>query len=296
MRHSLTLLAFFAAASLATAQLKVAALHPLLGDLARQVGGDKVQVIDLLKPGGDLHHFEPAGKDLAEMKGVALVLASGKNLESYLDKLRDTLGSIPVIELGKTIPPIKIVIGSDLFLGCPDNEVGGIDPHWWHSAENMKRAARVLADEFIKADPANTTSYKAGAAATIEHLQALKTWAQQQFLSVPKADRKLVTGHSAFAYFCKEYGFKSISILGVSREDDASAAYLDKTLKIIRDNAVRAAFPEDQANPKVLAEIVRETGVKLGDPLVADGTAVKAHTFETMLKWNVTAIVKALAK
>lgn len=296
MKNALTLLAFFAAAGLASAQLKVAALHPLLGDLARQVGGDKVQVIDLLKPGGDSHHFEPSGKDLAQLKGVALVLASGKHLESYLDKLRDTLGAVPVVEVGKTIPSIKIEAGSELFMCCPAHAAGGIDPHWWHSADNMKRAARIIADALTTADPANADAYKAGAAATGAHMDQLKAWAQQQFSVIPKSDRKLVTGHVAFGYFCKEYGFKSIPVLGVSREDDASPKYLSEAIKTIRDNGVRAAFPEDQANPKVLAEIVRETGVTLGDPLIADGTAVKAHTFETMLKWNVTAIVKALKK
>ena len=65
-------------------------------------------------------------------------------------------------------------------------------------------------------------------------------------------------------------------------------------IKVIRDNRIRAVFPEDQANPKVLAEIVRETGVKIGGDLIADGTSPKAHTFETMLKHNVQAIVAAL--
>lgn len=57
----------------------------------------------------------------------------------------------------------------------------------------------------------------------------------------------------------------------------------------------RGNLPEDQANPKVLAEIARSTGVKIGEPLIADGTAKVAHTFETMLAHNVRAIVAALA-
>jgi zinc/manganese transport system substrate-binding protein len=65
-------------------------------------------------------------------------------------------------------------------------------------------------------------------------------------------------------------------------------------VKLIRDNKVRAVFPEDQANPKVLIEITRETGAKAGKSLVADGTSLAAHTFETMLRHNVEAIVSAL--
>ncbi len=277
-----------------SAQIKVASLHPLLADLARQVGGERVQVIELLKAGDDVHHFEPSSKSLAEMKGAALILACGKHLESYLDKLRDSVGGIPVVEVGKTIPSIKLAPGSELFMCCPAHAAGGIDPHWWHSADNMDRAARVIGDELIKADPAGKDVYKANVTATRSRIASLKAWAQQQLSVIPRGDRKLVTGHAAFSYFCKEFGFKSVPILGISRQDEASAQYAAEAVKIIKDNNIRAAFPEDQANPKVLQQIVRETGVKMGDPLVADGTSMSAHTFEAMLRHNVEAIVKAL--
>lgn len=294
-RLFLLLVPVLLAASPAAAALKVATLHPLLGDLARQVGGDKVEVVDLLKPGGDAHHFEPTSRDLATLKGSTLVLASGKHLESYLPKLADTLGGrARIVEVGKPIPSIKISADSDLFLCCPAHAAGGIDPHWWHSVDNMKRAARVVADEFSAADAANAATYRANAETAQQRLTALKNWAQQQIASIPRSDRKLVTAHAAFGYFCKEFGFKSVPVLGIGREDEATPKYLAETVKIIRDNKIRAVFAEDQANPKVLAEIVRETGVKVGRPLIADGTSIEASTFDAMIRHNVESIVAAL--
>ena len=294
LHHFLSVLLMLASGA-AHAELKVASLHPLLGDLARQVGGKNVQVIDLLKPGMDAHHFEPSAKDLGSIKGVSVVLASGKHLESYLGKLADSLGSgTKIVEVGKTIPSIKIEAGNEVFMCCPAHAAGGIDPHWWHSADNMRRAARVVADEFSKADPANEAAYRANADAAGERIAALKSWAQQQISAIPKGDRKLVTAHLSFSYFCKEYGFKMVPLLGASREDEASPKYIVETIKMIREHHIRAVFPEDQANPKVLAEIVRETGVKVGRDLVADGTSPKVNTFETMLKHNVESIVDAL--
>jgi zinc/manganese transport system substrate-binding protein len=279
----------------ASAQLKVAALHPLLGDLARQVGGDKVEVVDLLKPGGDAHHFEPTTKDLAAMKGVKIIFASGKKLESYLPKITDTFASTAeIVEVGRTIPSIKIEAGSEVFMCCPAHTAGGIDPHWWHSADNMRRAARVMADSMSKADAANAATYSANAETVSKKLAALKSWAQEQIAAVPRGDRKLVTSHASFGYFCKEYGFKTIPLLGISREDEASLKYVSETIKLIKEHHIRAVFADDQMNPKVLTEIVRETGVKVGKPLVADGTSTSAHTFEAMLKHNVEAIVAAL--
>ena len=281
-------------ATSASAAVKVATLHPILADLARQVGGEHVEIIEVLKPGGDVHHFEPAARDIAAMKGSVLLLAMGKHLETYLDKLRDSVGAgVKVVEVGRPIPSIKLD-AAEVFVCCPNHAHSSIDPHWWHSAENMKRAARVLAEELSAVDPAHEEAFGAGAKAAGRRFDELKRWAQQEISAIPRSDRKLVTAHAAFGYFCKEYGFKSVPVLGIGRSDDASPQHVAQTIQIIREHKVRAVFPEDQANPKVLTEIVRSTGVKLGDSLVADGTSKDAHTFETMLAHNVRAIVAAL--
>jgi len=282
----------------ALAEVKVAATHPLLGDLLRQVGGAQVTVIDLLKPGGDAHHFEPTASDLRELRGVAAVFASGKHLENYLGKLGDSLGAgVKIVEVGRTIPSLKMDAGNEVFLCCPTHAKGGIDPHWWHSAENMARAARIVGDELAQVDPGQAAAYKAGAAAAAKKMLGLKSWAQQELAPIPRGDRKLVTAHAAFGYLCKEYGFKFIPILGLSREEDYSPKYISEAVKIIKANGVRAVFPEDQANPKIIREIIRETGVALADPLIADGTAPGAgSTFEGMFRHNIGVIVKALKK
>jgi len=294
MKRLLSTIALLSLSITAQAKIKIISLHPLLGDLAKEVAGENAEVVDLLKPGGDVHHFEPTARDVASMKGAAIILASGKGLENFLGNLRDSVPGVPLIEVGRTIPSIKIEPGSELFYCCPEHSRGSIDPHWWHSAENMRRAARIIGDELAKVDSANAAAYKAGAAAAAVKIAGYKTWAQQQLSQIPRADRKLVTAHAAFSYFCKEFGFKSIPVLGLSRQDEASATYITEAVKAIRDNGIKAVFPEDQANPKVLREIVRETGVKIGDYLVADGTHPEAHTFSAMLRHNVDAIVKAL--
>jgi zinc/manganese transport system substrate-binding protein len=160
----------------------------------------------------------------------------------------------------------------------------------------MARAARVVAEELAGADPANAASYRERGRATARKFLQLKAWAQRQIAKIPKRDRKLVTAHAAFGYFCKEFGFDGVAVLGLGREDDVSPRHLAATIKSLREQKVRAVFPEDQANPKALQEIVRETGVRLGEPLIADGTAPgDGSTFEGMMKYNVEAIVQALA-
>ena len=281
-------------ASISQAQVKVATLHPIIADLVRQVGGEHVNVVEILKAGGDIHHFEPSAKDLASMRGAKLIMASGKNLESYLGKLQDSVGpTVQIVEVGRLVPSLKMEAG-EVFVCCPAHAKSSIDPHWWHSADAMERAARVVGDVLAEADPTNAEAYNTGAKTAGRNFAALKSWAKKELTQIPRADRKLVTAHAAFGYFCREYGFKSVPLLGLGRSDDASPQHLAQSIEIIRESRIRAVFPEDQANPKVLAELTRSTGAVLGKPLIADGTNVNAHTFEAMLRHNVNAIVEAL--
>ena len=100
MKHWIAWVAMALMASSASfaADLKVSALHPLMADLARQVGGEGVKVFDLVGEGGNPHRFEPRPSDLKTMRESALVLAGGKHLEPYLDRLKSALGGVTVVE------------------------------------------------------------------------------------------------------------------------------------------------------------------------------------------------------
>lgn len=281
---------------LAAAELKVATLHPLLSDLARQVGGAHVSVVPLLGPGADPHAFTPSPGDLARAADARLVLASGKGLEPYLDKIRDNLRpGQELYELGRKIPSLRIEVGP-VFACCPSHSHGAIDPHWWHSIANMQRAARYLAEEFTRIDPANSSSYKANARAWDERLEQLRSWAKKEIARIPRGDRKLVTAHAAFGYLCKEFGLKSIPVQGLNRERDPSPKYLAETIRTLRAEKARAIFPETLANPKVLAAMVRESRVRVAESaLIADGVGTgESATFEGMMRHNITTIVREL--
>ena len=282
-------------AAAAEAALRVASFHPLITDLAQQVGGSRLKVEGLVGPADDPHSFQPTAGDLKRMHGAHLILVSGKGMESYLPKLRSNLGKgQEILEVGRKVPSIKIAAGS-LFVCCPTHSRGSIDPHWWHDPDNMKRAAGILRDAFTKADPAGAAHYKAHARAAGQRCDALKGWAKRQLSVIPRGDRKLVTAHAAFGYFCKEFGFRAVPVRGLTREREPSSKYLAETIAIMQKERVRAVFPEAAANPKVLNEMVRATGAKLGGRLIADGTGNRAvTTYDAMMRHNVATIVAAL--
>jgi len=284
----------FSALTVGTSQarLKVVSLHPLITDVARQVAGQKAEVIQLIDPHADPHHFQPTPKSLLKAKDAQLYLASGKNLETYLDKLRSTLGSsAKVVEVGRTVPSQKISGRDSQFVCCPTHAHGAIDPHWWHRVSNMQKAARVIAKEYAAIDPANEATYKANAAAYSKRLSALHSWVKREVSRIPKNNRILSTAHAAFGYFCKEYGFKALPVKGLTAQQKTSATYQAEAIRELRKNGVKAIFPELRANPKSLKIIAKEAGVKLGGTLIADGS----HSYEKMMRDNVTKIVASLA-
>ena len=285
----------FSSVPLAAEPLKVSALHPLMADLARQVGGDRVRVFDLVEEGGNPHRYEPRPADLKQMQASSLVLAGGKNLENYLDRLKSSLRDVTIIEVGRTIP--SLTVGKDaVYTCCPSHGAGALDPHWWHGIDNTRRAARVVAQALSDKDPDGKSFYSENAIAYGKRLEALKKWAKAELGKVPRGQRKLVTAHNAFGYFAKEFGFEVIAVAGLNKEQNTTPQEQAKTIESVRKSGVRAVFPETGAATKSLQAISSATGTRLGTPLIADGNGTGSDAgFEAMIRHNVTAITQALA-
>ena len=289
MKLLLTLL--FCLTVFAHGKIKVATLSPLLADLARQVGGDKLEVIDLIGTYGNPHSFNPTTKTLRKASGASLYLASGKNLEPYLPKLQSLVGSSAIVlELGKNIRSLRISSKSSTYACCPNHSNGVMDPHWWQSIENWRKATATLESQLSKLDPQNKAYYKARSKAYRSQLSQLKAWAKTQISTIPKSDRTLATAHAAFGYFCKDYGFKSLPLRGLNSEQAAPPQYLAEAVSILREKKVKAIFPDESANPKALRAVSKSSGVKLAPKIYADSH----KSIIGMFQHNVTVITKAL--
>jgi zinc/manganese transport system substrate-binding protein len=276
--------------------LRVVSLNPIATDLARQVGGDAVEVVELMKPGQDPHVYAPSPSDLKAAEGAALILAMGKGLETYLDDLRETLQpGQSIFEIGRMIPSLRIEAGMELFACCPAHAHGVADPHWWHSVRNMRRAARLTADAFAKALPAESAAFRERATTYDKRLAALESWTKQELGRIPPARRRLTTAHAAFNYFCEDYRFKPVPVLGLSTLDQPRPGQMRLVLDTLAAEGVRVIFPENSANPALLETVAREAGVRLGGTLLAGSPLPEAPTFEAMFRHNVEAMVKALA-
>jgi zinc/manganese transport system substrate-binding protein len=284
----------------ADGELAVASLSTVLADVAKNVGGDKVAITEIVKPGIDPHDFQPSPGDIKALSNAKVVLASGLGFESYLDKLRASVGAGPqFVVVGESIAPLMVTESDHDHDGHSHAHDGGggkvPDPHWWHSIGNVKIATRVIRDAFIKADPANRAVFEANAKTYLARLDELAKWTKIQIARLPKDRRVLVTSHDALGYFARDYGFEIHPVEGVSTSDQPSSKRVRELIKEIKDEGVKAIFAENIENPKVLGEITKETGAKSGGTLYADGLGTtEADTYETMIRHNVQTIVSGL--
>ena len=261
----------------AAERIRVSSFSTILTEIAQQVGGDRVDVTGHVKPGIDPHEFEPKPTDLRTVGSSQLVLLSAKHMEGYVGKLREaTGGKGNFLEVGA---------------GLGDAE----DPHWWHSIGNVQKAVKIVRDALAKISPADAATFSANAGRYLARLDALQKWTKVKLAELPRDRRKLVTSHDAFQYFARENGFTIYAVEGVSSSDQPSSKRVADLIRVVKEQGVKAVFTESIENPKVLAEITRETGAVIGGALYADGLGDgEAATYEGMYKHNVSVIVDAL--
>jgi ABC-type Zn uptake system ZnuABC Zn-binding protein ZnuA len=287
----LSLAALLAVASAASAadKIRVSSFSTILTEIAQQVGGDRVDVTGHVKPGIDPHEFEPKPEDLKIIGNAQLILLSAKHMESYVGKLKEATGTKGnLVEVGDNFASLKMKSEKD-----PNKLID--DPHWWHSIANTEKAVKVVRDELIKISPADKQTFTDNAAKYLAKLDELQKWVKSELAKLPRDKRKLVTSHDAFQYFARDNGFTIYPIEGVSPADQPSSKKVGDIIAVIKSQGVKAIFPENIENPKVMQEITRETGVKTAPVLYADGLGEgDASTYIGMYKHNVTTIVDSL--
>lgn len=270
--------------------LRVATLNTVLTEIAREVGGMDADVVGLVAPGVDPHTFNPSPADIRAVVDADVVLASGLNIEVYLDRLAADVGPRGrLVAIGDLLP-------STLPMPGPGGRAEK-DPHWWHSIGNMLVAVDLVRGEFARERPSLAGRFAANAAAYSATLRELKRWVDREVGRLPMERRHLVTSHDAFGYFARDYGFSVHAITGLSSESEADARGVADLIELIRRERIGAVFAENSVDPRLVENLVRETGVRLGGTLYADGlgpTGSGAESYDAMYRHNVRTIVGAL--
>jgi zinc/manganese transport system substrate-binding protein len=262
---------------------RIVASFSILGDFARNVGGERVDVTTLVGPNSDVHVYTPAAADAKKIADARLVIINGLGLEGWLPRLVQSSGKAAIVTATSGIAPRTL--GSDA------------DPHAWQSVVNAKTYVANIRDALIAADQAGAPAYRANAAAYLTKLDALDREVRDAVAQIPQARRQVISTHNAFGYFAAAYGIAFIAPQGVSTESEPSARDIAAIITQIRIGKIPAVFLENISDPRLIRRIGAETGAKIGGTLYSDsltGENGDAPTYIEMVRHNIKALTSAL--
>lgn len=280
-------LALMTAPALA-APVNAVASFSILGDMVARVGGDRVALTTIVGPNADTHVYEPTPADAANVSKAQVFFISGLGFEGWMDRLVEATGYKG-----------PLVVASDGVSSRSMDEDGKTitDPHAWQSLSNGLIYVANIAKGLCAVDAEGCATYEANAKTYSDEISALDAQVKAEIAGVPEAKRKVITTHDAFGYFGAAYGVTFEAPEGVSTESEASAADVAKLIEQIRKEGVTALFVENMSDGRLVEQIGRETGVKLGGELYADALSRKdegAATYLDMFRHNVALLVPAM--
>ena len=274
-------------------KVKAVASFSILGDMVRQVGGDRVEVTTLVGPDGDAHVFSPTPADAKTLAAAQLFFVNGLGFEGWMERLEKSSGF-----KGKTV-----VASAGVKPRTMVEEEGGTpetitDPHAWQNLANGKLYVANIRDGLIAADPAGKASYEANAAKYLGEIMQEDDAVRAALAKLPAERRKIITSHDAFGYFGAAYGLEIVAPEGVSTESEASAQDVAKIIRQIKAEHIPAVFIENITDHRLLDQIARETGAKIGGTLYSDALSPPdgpAPNYLDMFRHNVGALTAALS-
>lgn len=250
------------------------ATTPQLADFARQVGGSRVDVTQILAANSDPHEYEPRPSDAESLIDADLILRSGGDLDAWLDQLVTSSGSdAPVLTLLDSVETRPAVNGSD-------------DPHWWQDPGNAILAVAAIRTELDSIDPDGATTYDANARAYVTELRKLDGAIAACIERVPAEERKLVTSHDALGYYAERYGIDVIgaAIPALSTQAQASAGETADLIDLIERTGVSTIFPEAGVSQELERAIADGAGASVGEELWADTLGPAGSDGETYVE------------
>ena len=281
----LAVVAFCTFTSPAFAKLKIVASFSILGDMVAQVAGDKADITTIVGPDADAHLYMPNVSDAVAVTEADLVFVNGMGFETWSDQLIKSSGTKATIAVATDgITPLLVE--------------GEVDPHAWNSLINGMVYVSNIEAALSAANPADAAYFKANADAYRSELKALHERALAEIAKLPADKRVVVTAHDAFGYLESAYGLTFMAPQGIDTEAEPSAKELAELIAFLNETGAGALFVENIANADLIAQISRETGIKIGGRIYSDALSVKgspATSYLAMFSHNLELLTTSLA-
>lgn len=303
-------------------RLKVVTSFYPLYYLASEIGGEHVEVTNLIAAGVEPHDWTPKSQDLVQASQADLFLYHGAGLEVWIDDfLKGVSGDSKAI-IAEASAGIELISGQDdeqsheedghdheedghgheeEAHGHEEGTVGhthshDTDPHTWVSPKSALVLAANVKESLAEADPDHAADYESGYALVKEKLETLDQAYETGLANV--SQKNLVVSHQAFGYLARDYGLNQISIMGLSPDAEPRAQDIAKIAKFVKENGVKYIFFEELVSDQLANMLANEAGVDtmVLNPLegLTKEQEQAGETYINLMNSNLQNLMKAL--
>ena len=268
-------------------------------DFACKIGGDCIDVTNMVPSGTEPHDWEPSTNDLKNLEKADVFIYNGADMEPWADDLlvsrSDTLH---VVETSENVE-LRTTDGEHEHAHeheGADHHHGDFDPHVWLDPENAKIEMEAIRDALCAADPENSTVFQSNYEKYAAELDALDAEFREKLAPLPS--RTIVVAHEAFGYLCDAYGLTQVGIEGLSPDSEPDPGRMAEVIDFVREHSISTIFFEELVSPKVAEAIASETGAqaKMLSPLegLSDEQAAAGADYFSVMHDNLAALMEAL--
>ncbi len=296
---SVALLALTGAATAAplAAKLKVVATSPDFAAIAREIGGDLVDVTALAKPTEDPHFVDAKPSHIVTLNRADVLIEGGAELE--LGWLPPLLENSRNSKIGAGAPGRVVASQGLRLLEIPTNfdrskgDVHGLgNPHFMMDPVNVKVVATHIADHFAQVDPKSAATYRANLAAFNTRVDArLADWQKQL---APYKGAKIVAYHKDFVYLAQRFNLNIIEELEPKPGIAPSPAHLAQVIAAMKAASVRVILVQPFQNRRTAETVSRQTGAAVLDMPQQPGARKDTPTYFQMMDYLIGTLAAGL--
>jgi len=279
-------------------KLKVMASFYPMYDFAQKVGGDKVEVINMVPAGTEPHDWEPAATHIKQLEEADAFVYNGAGMEHWTEDVLDSLDNkdLKVAEASEGLELMEGEAHDEEEEAEHEEEGTSYDPHVWLSPMNAKIEMENIKNALADADPENENYYTKNYEKYAAEFDKLDTFYKEGLADTKSKD--VIAAHEAFGYLCKAYGLNQVGIEGLSPDSEPDPARMDEIIQFAKEHKVKTIFFEELVSPKVAETIADEIGAKTEvlNPLegLSDEELESGEDYFSVMETNLKVLKKAL--
>jgi zinc/manganese transport system substrate-binding protein len=266
MKRFLVILALAVMPSAARANLKIVTTAPDYADLARQIGGDKVQVHSVMKGPENVHNVIAKPTEMVYLNAADLFVHSGLDTEPWRDNLlrgarnpKVNQGQPGWVDMSDGMVLKEVPVGQ---IGRDQGDVHAYgNPHFTGNPQNAQRMAVTLVKAMMASDPANAELYKKNASKLVLDLAKVHRELRKEF--APYAGLKVVTFHKAWEYFADAFDIDIVGTIEPKPLITPSPAQVQQIIEKMKRDGVKVVICETYSDDRLAQHVADEAGAKM---------------------------------